>query len=226
MTRSRLLLVGWLSILVATVAVLTPMASVPALGDVTDETAAADAVVDVVALLTLAVAWYLLVATAVTLLAHVAAPLQGLARALTVSPVRRLVTAAFGVSLAAAAITSTGIATTAVRPTTAVAAEAETSPETMRRLPEEPHDLVMRRLPDAPAVPTEWHVQPGDHLWSVAETVLERAWGRPASDAQIDPYWRSLVELNRGRLADSSNPDLVYPGQVLTVPPPPPAGSA
>ena len=226
MTRQRLLLAGWLVLLVAAVVVLTPVAAVPKLGDLADDNAVADAVVDLGTLLTLGLAWYLLVATVVSLLAQVAAPLEGLARALSVSPVRRLVSAAFGVSLAAAAVTSVGVAATAARPTTAVAVEAEAAPDTMRRLQEEPGNLVMRRLPDTAAVPTEWNVQPGEHLWSVAETVLEQAWGRPASDAEIDPYWRALVELNRSRLADPSNPDLVYPGQVLAVPPPPPSGTA
>lgn len=71
--------------------------------------------------------------------------------------------------------------------------------------------------------PGRWVVAPGDHLWSVAETTLARAWGWPPTDAEIDPYWREVVEANRARLLDPANPDLVRPGQALTVPAPPPA---
>jgi nucleoid-associated protein YgaU len=67
-------------------------------------------------------------------------------------------------------------------------------------------------------------VQPGDHLWAIAEGELHRAWGRPPSDRKIDPYWRTLVEQNRNRLHDPSNPDLLFPGDRITVPSPPPAG--
>jgi hypothetical protein len=31
--------------------------------------------------------------------------------------------------------------------------------------------------------------------------------------------WRRLVEVNRPRLVDPANPDLLYPGQVLVLPP-------
>ncbi len=68
-----------------------------------------------------------------------------------------------------------------------------------------------------------WAVVPGDHLWAVAETTLARAWGRSPSDAEVDPYWRAVVEANRAHLLDPANPDLVRPGQILTVPIPPSA---
>jgi nucleoid-associated protein YgaU len=217
--RQRLVLLGWLGLLVAVVAALTPGAALPRWS--ADEEAAAELVVDLLRLVTLALAWYLLLATVLTLLARVVTPLEGAAQILVAAPVRRLVMAAVGVSLAAAAVTSVGIATSTVRPGTAIAAEAEVAPETMRRLPEAPTDLVMRRLPDAATVPSEWQVRPGEHLWAVAEQVLGQAWGRPATDTEIDPYWRALVAANRSRLPDPDNPDLVYPGEVLTVPPPP-----
>jgi hypothetical protein len=38
---------------------------------------------------------------------------------------------------------------------------------------------------------------------------------------EVVPYWRSLVETNRAALADRDNADLVFPGQVFTVPDPP-----
>jgi hypothetical protein len=64
---------------------------------------------------------------------------------------------------------------------------------------------------------TSWVVEPGDSFWSIAEDVVggerERAVGR---------YWRTLVEANRSRLVDPSNPDLLVPGQELTLPDPEP----
>ncbi len=70
-----------------------------------------------------------------------------------------------------------------------------------------------------------WRVQPGDHFWSVAERVLGEAWHHSPTDAEVDPYWRSLVDANRSVLRDAANPDLVFPGQVITVPAPPPTPS-
>lgn len=66
-----------------------------------------------------------------------------------------------------------------------------------------------------------WTVRPGDHLWAVAEQVLAEEWERAPTDAEVDPYWRAVVERNRPVLRDPGNPDLVFPGQVLAVPPPP-----
>ena len=61
---------------------------------------------------------------------------------------------------------------------------------------------------------------PGECFWSIADQVLARAWDRAPSDGEIVPYWRTLIETNRAALADPANPDLVYPGQTFTVPPP------
>lgn len=79
---------------------------------------------------------------------------------------------------------------------------------------------------DPPAWPTAaWTVQPGDHLWRIAERTLAAAWGREPTDAEIDPYWRDVIDLNRKRLRDAANPDRIFPGQVFELPPvPPPPG--
>ena len=75
---------------------------------------------------------------------------------------------------------------------------------------------------DSPAArPTTWTVRPGDSFWHVARTLLTDAHGRPPTDAEIVPYWRSLIEVNRSRLDDPHNPDLLFPGQELTVTRPP-----
>ncbi len=85
-------------------------------------------------------------------------------------------------------------------------------------------------LPGAPAsaAPPEaryparstYTLRRGDHLWAVAETTLSAAFGRPPSDTETARYWRKLIRANMGVLVDPTNPDLVYAGQVLTLPPP------
>lgn len=68
---------------------------------------------------------------------------------------------------------------------------------------------------------TEWVVERGDHLWHIAESTLATAWGRPPTDAEVDPYWRSVIESNRSRLVDHDNPDLITIGQRFALPPAP-----
>jgi hypothetical protein len=63
-----------------------------------------------------------------------------------------------------------------------------------------------------------WTVAPGDHLWSIAERAVAAALGRPPAASEVVPYWQSLVDANRATLADPENPDLLFSGQVLTLP--------
>jgi nucleoid-associated protein YgaU len=63
-------------------------------------------------------------------------------------------------------------------------------------------------------------VKPGDHLWKISESHLEVILDRPAQPGEIDPYWRVVIESNRDRLI-SGDPDLIYPGEVITLPPSP-----
>lgn len=67
--------------------------------------------------------------------------------------------------------------------------------------------------------PATWTVRPGDHFWNIAERLLSNGLQRPVTDAEIEPYWRLLVEANRDRLLDPENPDLLFEGQRLGVPP-------
>jgi nucleoid-associated protein YgaU len=82
--------------------------------------------------------------------------------------------------------------------------------------------------PATPATPAErppatWTVKAGDCFWSIAEDVLQQAWGRAPTDAEIVPYWRALIDANRQALADKGNADLIFPGQMFAVPPAPSA---
>lgn len=64
-----------------------------------------------------------------------------------------------------------------------------------------------------------WTVEPGDHMWKIAEQTLVEAWDRGVSDNEIAPYWQSVIEANEDNLLPPEDPDLIYPGQILDVPP-------
>ncbi len=63
----------------------------------------------------------------------------------------------------------------------------------------------------------------GESFWSIAEThVLQNM--DEASDEDVADYWRVLIDVNRARLPDPDNPDLLWVGIELVLPPLP--GSA
>ncbi|MDF1596709.1 MAG: LysM peptidoglycan-binding domain-containing protein [Acidimicrobiia bacterium] len=61
-------------------------------------------------------------------------------------------------------------------------------------------------------------VEVGESLWSIAEHRLRLTTGTPPSDAATATYWVELIAANRDRLI-SGDPDLIYPGEVLVIPP-------
>ena len=63
-----------------------------------------------------------------------------------------------------------------------------------------------------------WVVATGDSFWSIAEDVVGDDRAAAAEEAEIDAYWHQLVAANRDRLAVPDQPDLLFPGQVLTLP--------
>jgi nucleoid-associated protein YgaU len=58
----------------------------------------------------------------------------------------------------------------------------------------------------------------GDHLWSISEGHLTDAVGDTPTDAEIARYWRRVIDANRDRLR-SGDPDLIYPGETVRLPP-------
>jgi nucleoid-associated protein YgaU len=62
-------------------------------------------------------------------------------------------------------------------------------------------------------------VERGDHLWKISARNLGALLGRPATNTETGPYWRTVIEANRDGLR-SGNPDLIFPGEVLTLPGP------
>lgn len=65
-----------------------------------------------------------------------------------------------------------------------------------------------------------WTVVAGDHFWGVAEREVARRLGRTPDEEEVASWWRELVTINRDRLVDPGNPDLILPGQVMRYPPP------
>ena len=135
--------------------------------------------------------------------------------------------AAFGVAV----VPSTTVPVFAPAPSPgADVAARDAQPPVMEWLPDnEPSTLVTpgsgARAPD-PGVKSDDAgmtrtrvLVPGDHLWGVADETLQAAWGRQPTDGEVTPYWVRLIKHNRSKLADPNNPDLVFPGQVIELPP-------
>jgi len=87
-------------------------------------------------------------------------------------------------------------------------------------------------LPTAPpptAVPASMVVQAGDNLWAIAADALARATGRDRAgldDGEIARYWSAVCAANAATV-QSGNVDVIVPGEVIALPPPPAAfGSA
>ena len=64
-----------------------------------------------------------------------------------------------------------------------------------------------------------WTVERGDHFWNIADRVVTAA--HPgATEHHIARFWLSLIEINRSRLDDPHNPDLLRIGTHLLIPDP------
>jgi hypothetical protein len=72
---------------------------------------------------------------------------------------------------------------------------------------------------DANAAEGSIIVAPGDSFWSIAEHLVLNHLGRPPADDEVLEPWLAMIDINRDRLLDPDNPDLIHPGQVLRLPP-------
>jgi hypothetical protein len=98
----------------------------------------------------------------------------------------------------------------------AAPSSAGTVPPVLPPLPLDPAPTAPARVPDATHT-----VMAGEHLWSIAAATVAARTGRSVealAPADIAPFWVRLVERNRARVR-SGDPSLVYPGEVVELPP-------
>jgi hypothetical protein len=94
-------------------------------------------------------------------------------------------------------------------------------PTTPPTVPLTTQPLVVPLAPAVPAAGAAHTVIRGEHLWSIAAARVATATGKLPDDlspADIASYWLRVVEINRPRFR-SGNPNLVYPGEVVELPP-------
>ncbi len=75
----------------------------------------------------------------------------------------------------------------------------------------------------APATPSPLSVtgvvvRPGDNLWLIARTSLAQVSSRRPTDAEVMRHWLVVIAANRSTLR-SGDPSLIFPGEIVTVPP-------
>jgi hypothetical protein len=240
MISRRLGLVGWLGFLVASIAGLHRLGSAFPLKLVLVPSGPLEPTLAAAIRLAGLAAGYWLAASTVLYLIGRAARLPRALRAIgwaTIGPVRRLID---GV-VAGAVVVSVGLpATAALIEPGYIPVPAGDPVGTEVPMTESPPGpvvpgtlfLPIQQIPVpevgdpesvAPQTPvptglTEVVVRSGDHMWSLAEQRLNLILGREASDAEIAPYWLQVVGVNLSRIR-SGDPDLIFPGEILVLPP-------
>jgi nucleoid-associated protein YgaU len=68
------------------------------------------------------------------------------------------------------------------------------------------------------AEPTRWTVTSGDNLWTIAQRHLGTLAASEAALPDLADYWRRVVAANQDVIR-SNDPDLIYPGEIVVLPP-------
>jgi nucleoid-associated protein YgaU/DNA-binding SARP family transcriptional activator len=71
------------------------------------------------------------------------------------------------------------------------------------------------RPPHAEPAASTITVAPGQHLWSIAHDELAERLDRPPTTQETTEFWADIIDLNR---SDIPNPDLLRPGDTVTLP--------
>jgi hypothetical protein len=173
----------------------------------------------------LAVSWWLLVATTLSLARQVVPgwrhvhALDSLTPAVVRRVVERAVAVGLGASLGLSGIHPIGATTASTRPSVDVPVvrsapsptRAPASSPTRPPTPTTPPTTTSTRPRDSVVV-----VRAGDNLWVIAKRALEREQGA-VGPAEVVPYWRRVIAANAGGLR-SHDPDLVFPGERIVLP--------
>lgn len=146
---------------------------------------------------------------------------------------RRILAAALGASLGTGAITIAAANASALRsPPPVLRAISDTPSPAKAPSSSQPPKLFAAKekaqqeagqeaaAPSTPRRGSTWTVREGDNFWAIAAQVLAKAdGGTQPSDARIEAYWWRLVKANEARLVDPGVPDLIFAGQVMSLPP-------
>jgi nucleoid-associated protein YgaU len=171
----------------------------------------------------LALAWWLLIATVLSLARRVVPAWRRVHALDVVTPAAlrrafdRAVVVGLGASLGLAGIRPVGAATRSTptaRPRVDVPVVRTASPPPRQTNPAGAPAVV---VPTALVAPTVVIVRPGDNLWLIATRALPRGDHEPGP-AEIAPYWRRVISANAAALR-SGDPNLIYPGERIVLPP-------
>jgi nucleoid-associated protein YgaU len=190
----------------------------------------ADALAATLRLAALGTAWWLTATTILAVAVRAVGGSRSILDRLTLPFIRRMADRLGGVAVTAALLTSPGgAAWTAMQPTSAVAQATEQGWDVpgLPPMPVWPQPVPAAPQPGQPLVPADPETTTvvlvqGDNLWAVAARHLATATARdPAAvpDREVAAYWRTVIAANRERLR-SGDPDLVYPGETITLPDP------
>ncbi len=72
--------------------------------------------------------------------------------------------------------------------------------------------------PAQTTTPSSYTVVSGDNFWAIAKSQVEQSLGRDATNSEVANYWVKLIDANRSTIR-SGDPDLIFPGEVFTLPP-------
>ena len=133
--------------------------------------------------------------------------------------------AALGV-MAAPPPTSVPAPTTSPTTVTPIPTSSDEAQATLHLLTDTVEPAAPTRTPAEPASaasapeaqPETWVVKPGENLWLIAREHVTDSTGAPAGDDVILVHWQRLIELNRDRLVNPNEPDLIFADQILELP--------
>lgn len=108
---------------------------------------------------------------------------------------------------------------TSTTSTSTTSTTAPTAHATLHLLPNTPIAPAPAPAPVTPDVDANtWVVEHGESLWSIAAGHLGDVRGHAVGEREVATYWRQVVELNRSRMANPRDPDLLFTGQVVELP--------